>query len=400
MKKKIVSLLLTGAMVATMAACGSSSNSASTSASAASSKSETAASETAESASSATSAASSTSATSAKSESVEASSTVASSAEGTANIDGVQADNAFYEKADLTSLKGKKIGITIQSLQNAYWAGVMSALEDILKENGAEYNIVACDDNSTKQISQIENFISAGDDLIMVHPSDADAVEDACKEAQDAGIKVMCWDDPMENTDADWILNNTSLGVAIGEMAGKFINEHYDENNKAQVALIDYPSTKVLLERGNGIKQGLENVAAGKYDIIAEQPGIEANKAQTAMETILQQYPDCKVVVGVGAGAMIGANEALTTATNGKIPEDMGIFTTDVTKQQLEEIQDPNQAARAIIGFEGSDEDTARACASMYALILSGSLESKYVYRQVGEINADNIDEIMKGMKG
>ena len=97
---------------------------------------------------------------------------------------------------------------------------------------------------------------------------------------------------------------------------------------------------------------------------------------------------------------MIGANEALTTATNGKIPEDMGIFTTDVTKQQLEEIQDPNQAARAIIGFEGSDEDTARACASMYALILSGSLESKYVYRQVGEINADNIDEIMKGMKG
>jgi ABC-type sugar transport system substrate-binding protein len=325
---------------------------------------------------------------------------VASSAEGTANIDGVQADNAFYEKADLTSLKGKKIGITIQSLQNAYWAGVMSALEDILKENGAEYNIVACDDNSTKQISQIENFISAGDDLIMVHPSDADAVEDACKEAQDAGIKVMCWDDPMENTDADWILNNTSLGVAIGEMAGKFINEHYDENNKAQVALIDYPSTKVLLERGNGIKQGLENVAAGKYDIIAEQPGIEANKAQTAMETILQQYPDCKVVVGVGAGAMIGANEALTTATNGKIPEDMGIFTTDVTKQQLEEIQDPNQAARAIIGFEGSDEDTARACASMYALILSGSLESKYVYRQVGEINADNIDEIMKGMKG
>ncbi len=397
MKKKIVSLLLTGAMVATMAACGSSSNSASTSASAASSKSESAASEAAESASSA---AASSSASSATSESVTAASTTASSAEGTANIDGVQADDAFYEKADLTSLKGKKIGITIQSLQNAYWAGVMSALEDILKENGAEYNIVACDDNSTKQISQIENFISAGDDLIMVHPSDADAVEDACKEAQDAGIKVMCWDDPMENTDADWILNNTSLGVAIGEMAGNFINEHYDENNKAQVALIDYPSTKVLLERGNGIKEGLENVAAGKYEIVAEQPGIEANKAQTAMETILQQYPDCKVVVGVGAGAMIGANEALTTATNGKIPEDMGIFTTDVTKQQLEEIQDPNQAARAIIGFEGSDEDTAKACASMYALILSGQLENKYVYRQVGEINADNIDEIMKGMKG
>ncbi|MDD6448668.1 MAG: sugar ABC transporter substrate-binding protein, partial [Lachnospiraceae bacterium] len=328
------------------------------------------------------------------------STTASSTAGGTANVDGIQADSDFYAKADLSALKGKKIGITIQSLENVYWAGVMSALEDVLKANGADYNIVSCEDNSTKQISQIENFISAGDDLIMVHPSDADAVEDACKEAQDKGIKVMCWDDPMENTDADWILNNTDLGVAIGELAGDFINEHYDETNKAQVALIDYPSTKVLLERGNGIKKGLENVASGKYELIAEQNGLEANEAQTSMETILQQYPDCKVVVGVGAGAMVGSNEALTTAVNGKIPDDMGVFTTDVTKQQLEEIQDPNQAARGIIGFEGSDEDTANACASMFAMILDGSLTNKYVYRQTSKIDSSNIDEIMKGMKG
>ena len=81
-----------------------------------------------------------------------------------------------------------KIGITIQSLKNDYWAGVMGKLEEMLKEKGYEYTLVDCEDNSAKQINDIENFITSGCDLIMVHPSDAAAVETVCGEALDAGI--------------------------------------------------------------------------------------------------------------------------------------------------------------------------------------------------------------------
>ena len=110
----------------------------------------------------------------------------------TAATEGIQASPEFYAKADLSVLDGKKIGITIQSLENAYWAGVMTALQEVLEANGAKVTIVACDDSSATQIGQIENFVSSKCDLIMVHPSDAAAVEDTCKEARDAGIKVMC----------------------------------------------------------------------------------------------------------------------------------------------------------------------------------------------------------------
>lgn len=317
----------------------------------------------------------------------------------TGSTEGIQADEEFYAQADLASLNGVKIGITIQSLRNAYWAGVMSALQDVLTENGADFTIVACDDNSATQIGQIENFVSSGCDLIMVHPSDAAAVEDACAEARKAGAKVMCWDDPMTNTDGNWILDNTFLGVEIGKLAGNFINEHYSEDNKAEVAVIGYPQTKVLKERGDGIKMGLEEVAAGKYEIVAEQPGLEPNEAQTIMETILQKNPDCKVVTGIGAGAMIGANEALVIATGGNIPEDMGVFTTDVTKQQLEQLADPNAASKGIIGFEGSDVDTATACAKMFAMIVNGQLEVQNVFRSVAPITDENAAEIMAEMK-
>ena len=208
----------------------------------------------------------------------------------------------------------------------------------------------------------------------------------------------MCWDDPMENTDADWVLDNTALGSAIGELAGEFINEHYSEENPVEVALLGHPETKVLLERANGIKAGLEATAAGKYEIVAEQDGLEANDAQTSMETILQAHPNCKVVVGVGAGAMIGANEALMTQYNSEIPEDVGVITTDVTKQQLNSILG-DEATRGIIGFEGSDVDTATACASMYALILADNVGSQIVFRQVAPITDETAQEILDEMK-
>ena len=143
----------------------------------------------------------------------------------------------------------------------------------------------------------------------------------------------------------------------------------------------------------------MEETAKGKYEIVASQSAIDAVQAQTAMETILTKHPETKVVTGIGSGAMIGADEAINIFTGGKIPEDMGVFTTDVTKQQLDQLSDPAYPAKGIIGFEGSDEDTANACTAMFAMILSDSLESQNVFRAVMQITADNVDKIKAGMK-
>ena len=163
--------------------------------------------------------------------------------------------------------------------------------------------------------------------------------------------------------------------------------------------MINYPQTTILLEREEGILQGLESTAAGLYEVVSSQAGLDANQAQTAMETILQRYPDCRIVTGIGAGAMIGTDEALQIATGGKIPEDMGVFTADVTKQQLEHLMDDTYPARVALGFEGSDEDTGTACASMFALILADNVGAQNVFRGLTPITAENVEAIMAGMK-
>lgn len=313
-------------------------------------------------------------------------------------------DGGSDSKSESGDSKDKKykVGITIQSLSNAYWAGVMGKLEEQLKDKGWDYTLIDCEDNSATQVSQIENFITSGCDLIMVHPSDAEAVENICKEALDADIKVMCWDDTMENTTANWVLDNTELGKEIGKTAAEFINDKFTADDKAQVTVIGYPSTKVLKERADGIKEGLKENCKDNYEVIAEVDGLEAPEAQSNVESVLSAHPDANVFVGVGAGAMIGSNEALLQKYGkGKIPENVGVITTDVTEQQLNSLKAGNEAVRSIVGFEGSNEDTAKACMKMYERILSGEKfegDDHNVYRTIKPITTDNIDEILKGM--
>lgn len=309
--------------------------------------------------------------------------------------------DSTQEKEDDTSNTEKnfKVGITIQSLENSYWAGVFGEVEKLLKEKGWEYTILACNDNSATQIQQIENFITNQVDLIMVHPSDPNAIEDYLKQARDAGIKVMSWDDAMINTDLNWILDNTKLGYAIGQEAADFINEHYSADNAAEVAIMNYPQTPILLERETGILNALDENAKGKYKIVAQQPALDAQTALTNMETIFQASPNTKIVCSIGSGGDIGANEAFMTKTEGTIPDDMGIFSADATEQQLEAIE-KGEATRASVGFEGSNKKTAAAVVELYEKLLNDEkFDEQNLVRPLTVIDSSNAAEFLADYK-
>jgi ribose transport system substrate-binding protein len=260
----------------------------------------------------------------------------------------------------------------------------------LMKAKGWDYSILSCKDNSATQIQQIENFITNKVNLIMVHPSDPTALEDYLKKARDAGIKVMCWDDKMTNTDLNWVLDNTKLGYAIGKSAADFINKNYTADKQAEVAVMNYPQTPILKERETGILNALKEIAAGKYKVVASQPALDAQKAQANMETIFQANPNCKVVCSIGAGGDIGANTAFMSKYNNKIPADVGIFSADATQQQLQAIVN-GEASRASVGFEGSNKKTAEAVVALYERLLKGEkFADQNLYRPLLTIDASN----------
>ncbi len=292
-----------------------------------------------------------------------------------------------------------KVGITIQSLENSYWAGVFGEVEKEMKAKGWEYTILSCKDSSATQIQQIENFITNQVDLIMVHPSDPNALEDYLATAREQGIKVMCWDDKMKNTDVNWVLDNTKLGYTIGTAAAEFINEHYSTSDKAQVAVMNYPQTPILLERETGILNALKEMAGGKFDVIAQQPALDAATALSNMESIFQANPDTTVVCSIGAGGDIGANEAFMTRFGGKVPENVGIFSADATEQQLQSIVN-GEASRASVGFEGSNKKTAQAVVALYEKLMMGeTFADQNIYRNLMIIDAETAPTYLADFK-
>ena len=92
-----------------------------------------------------------------------------------------------------------KIGMTVQDLSNPTWAGYCKAIQKEAEASGASMNYVACESNVSKQITQIENFVARGMKVIIVHPADPAGIEQACKQAMAAGVKIIAWDDDIKN---------------------------------------------------------------------------------------------------------------------------------------------------------------------------------------------------------
>lgn len=287
---------------------------------------------------------------------------------------------------------GLKIGLAVQTLSNQIWAQQAEAIQTKAKEDGNEVTVVDCKENANTQIDQIENFISSGVDAIIVNPVDADAIEEACKEAREAGIMVVSWDEEMTNADINWLIDNYDLGCGIGSFAAEWINETF-ENGECEVVVLGYPQTPILKQREDGILDKLAEIAPNAT-IVANQPAIDTTEGLNAMETILQSHPDVKVVCCIGGGGAAGSNEAFKGFYGSEYPENVGIFSTDLTDETISSMQNDefNKLCVAITGNAYVCGDT------VYQLLIdkeTGAEMDKNIYRELIPVTVDNLDEMI-----
>ena len=223
-----------------------------------------------------------------------------------------------------------KIGITVGDLSNPIWAEVCGQAEKRAEELGCTADVVACNNDAATQISQVETFITEGVDAIIIGAADAASMDDVCKKALDAGIVVMAYGIHLNNCTTSLTNDNPGAGKLIGEMAGEFINDNYD--GKAEVGLITYYENAECLERGNAMVEALAEVAP-EATIVQECSTCVADEAMTYVENWLQSNPDMKVIMSIGDGGGIGANQAVKAA--GKA-DGFGIFAVDGTIEALQ----------------------------------------------------------------
>lgn len=299
-----------------------------------------------------------------------------------------ESEDAGKENIDGTvEESGMKVGMTVQDLSNQIWSSSCEALKGLVEADGGSMTYLDCSNNASKQIGQIENFIASKVDAIVIHPVDANAVEQVLADARDKGIKVYSWDENLENADIVWLIDNYELGKIIGEEAAKWINDVH--SGVAEVAVLDYPQIPILLERGNGIVDAIKEHAP-KANIVAQTSAINPTEGMAKTETIFQANPDVQVIAAIGGGGAVGANEAIKAA--GKLTDKIGVFAADATDQELEAIKN-NEANRMSVLITGDADAIAKEIYGWLEKLVAGDAVEKEVFRTTIPVTADNLDQ-------
>lgn len=229
--------------------------------------------------------------------------------------------------------KSIKIAYSCQDLTNTYFVEVANGVKARCEELGIEVNIVDGKADAANQVTSFENFIAEGLDGIIVSPVDEASLVSYVEAAQEAGIPVIAGNQLVKGTSAFVTVPEYSYGFAIGEAAGKWILEELD--GKAKVAIFDYPELESVIDRGNGIQEGILSVAP-EAQIVARQSANSTEKGMANMENILQSNPDVEVVVCVNDAGALGAYEAMMAA--GKESDRVFIGGLDAISEALTKI--------------------------------------------------------------
>ncbi|GAB6100116.1 D-xylose ABC transporter substrate-binding protein [Halanaerocella petrolearia] len=111
------------------------------------------------------------------------------------------------------------IGLSMDNLRLERWQKDKKAFIKEANKLGAEVKVLSANSNDQKQVSQAQNLITQGVDVLVVIPHNGKVMGSVVSDAHAAGIKVLAYDRMVQNakTDAYISFNNER----VGEMQAK-----------------------------------------------------------------------------------------------------------------------------------------------------------------------------------
>jgi ribose transport system substrate-binding protein len=200
----------------------------------------------------------------------------------------------------------KSVGITVGSLGNPYLVTLVKGAEDEAKKINPDVKVtsVSADYDLNKQFTQIDNFISAHVDMILLNSADPKAIEPAVMRAKKAGIVVVAVDVASEGADATVQTNNVQAGALACEYIVKKL----------------HGSGSMIIENGPQVSSIIDRVSGCK-SVLAKSPGIKVlsddqngkasrDGGMNVMQGYLTRYPKIDAIFAINDPQAIGSDLA------------------------------------------------------------------------------------------
>ncbi|SDA95718.1 ABC transporter substrate-binding protein [Mesorhizobium qingshengii] len=199
-----------------------------------------------------------------------------------------------------------KVGISVGLLGNPFFVATIKGIEDAAKKINPKVEVtsVSADYDLNKQVSQVDSFIAAGVDVIMLNAVDAKAIAPAVKKAQAAGIIVAAFDVSAPGADVTVMTNN----VKAGEEACQYLVDH--TGGKGDYVILNGPASSSILERVKGCK----NVLSQHPDIkiLSDDQNAEGSRdgGLKVFQSLLTRFDKIDAVFAINDPTAIGAQLA------------------------------------------------------------------------------------------
>ncbi|GKX53484.1 ribose ABC transporter substrate-binding protein RbsB [Budvicia aquatica] len=201
------------------------------------------------------------------------------------------------------------IALVVSTLNNPFFVSMKDGAQKKADELG--YNLIILDsqNNPAKELGNVQDLTVRGAKLLLINPTDSDAVGNAVLMANKANIPVVTLDRAANKGEV--LSHVASDNVAGGKMAGDFIATKLGDNAKI-IQLEGISGTSAARERGEGFKQSM---AAHPFKLLASQPAdFDRTKGLNVMQNLLTAHPDVQAVFAQNDEMALGAMRALQTA--------------------------------------------------------------------------------------
>ena len=201
------------------------------------------------------------------------------------------------------------VGLSVSTLDNPFFVTLRDGAQAMADDLGLELLVTDARDSVSTQISDIEDLVIRGVDVLIVNPTDSDAVVPAVMAANAAGVPVIAVDRGVgEGATVAYFI--ASDNVAGGSSAGEFICDMLDGSGPV-VELEGIPGVSATRERGEGFNTYISENCPG-IEIVARQTA-NFNRAEglSVMENILVAQPDIDAVFAHNDEMALGALQAI-----------------------------------------------------------------------------------------
>ncbi|WP_233119033.1 ribose ABC transporter substrate-binding protein RbsB [Aggregatibacter actinomycetemcomitans] len=259
-----------------------------------------------------------------------------------------------------SALAQDTIALTVSTLDNPFFVSLKEGAQKKADELGYKLVVLDSQNDPAKELANVEDLLVRGAKVLLINPTDSEAVSNAVAIANRNKIPVITLDRGAAKGEV--VSHIASDNVAGGKMAGDFIAQKLGANAKV-IQLEGLAGTSAARERGEGFKQA---VAEHKFDVLANQPAdFDRTKGLNVMENLLATKGTVQAVFAQNDEMALGALRALSAA-NKKV---------------------------LVVGFDGTDD-------GMEA-VKSGKMAATIAQQPalIGELGVVTADKLLKGEK-